>query len=100
LKKIVDHHECDPRERQLPNGQVPERTSIPLRDTLYPLPYPSASLHSSLIATVSARHFSGGRPPPTTAGQLRKWPAKWLNSRPPPKGVGGGEELNHFGGQK
>jgi hypothetical protein len=42
LKKIVDHAEVDPRERQLPKGQVPERTSTPLRDALYPLPYPSA----------------------------------------------------------
>ena len=36
LKKIVDHYEVDPRERQLPNGQVPGRTSIPLRDALNP----------------------------------------------------------------
>jgi hypothetical protein len=42
LKKIVDHYEVDPRERQLPKGQVPERTSIPLRDALYLLPDPSA----------------------------------------------------------
>jgi len=34
LKKIVDHHEVDPRERQLPKGRVPGRTSIPLRDAL------------------------------------------------------------------
>lgn len=40
LKKIVDHYEVDPRERQLPKGQVPERISIPLRDALSPLPYP------------------------------------------------------------
>ena len=83
LKKIVDHHEVDPRERQLPKGQVPERTSIPLRDALYPLPYPSASLRSRLITTTSGRHFPAGRPPPTTAGQTPLWPAKWLNSRPP-----------------
>src|ERR1039458_2673412 len=81
LKKIVDHHEVDPRERQLPKGQVPERTSIPLRDALYPLPYPSASLHSRLITPVPGRHSCAGRPPPITAGQPPGWSAKWLNSR-------------------
>jgi hypothetical protein len=67
LKKIVDHHEVDPRERQLPKGRVPERTSIPLRDALYPLPYPSASLRSRLITRLPGRHFfpaSRHKPPP------------------------------------
>lgn len=58
LKKIADHHEVDPRERQLPKGRVPGRTSIPLRDALYPLPYPSASLRSRLITRLPGRHFS------------------------------------------
>ena len=40
--KIVDQNEVDPRERQLPKGQVLERISTPLRDALYLLPYPSA----------------------------------------------------------
>jgi hypothetical protein len=48
------------------------------------MPYPLASLSSRLIATASGRHFSAGQPPPTTAGQTLNWPAKWLNSRPPP----------------
>ena len=74
LKKIVDHYELDPRERQLPKGQVPERTSIPLRDTLYPLPYPSASLSLRLTALPPGRHCAG-RPP--------FWSAKSLNPRPP-----------------
>lgn len=72
LKKIADHHEVDPRERQLPKGQVPERTSIPLRDALFPLPYPSASLRSRLLTRLPGRHFPpvGRRQPPqTTAGQ-------------------------------
>jgi hypothetical protein len=67
LKKIVDHHEVDPRERQLPKGRVPGRTSIPLRDALYPLPYPSASLRSRLITRLPGRHFftaSRHKPPP------------------------------------
>jgi hypothetical protein len=83
LKKIADQNEVDPRERQLPKGQVPERTSIPLRDTLYPLPYPSASLHSRLISGFSGRHFRAGRPPPTTAGQPPCRSPKWFNPRPP-----------------
>jgi hypothetical protein len=37
LKTIVDQNEVDPRDRQLPQGQVPERISTPLRDALYPL---------------------------------------------------------------
>ena len=83
LKKIVDHAELDPRERQLPKGQVPERTSIPLRDPFYPLPYPSASLRFRLITRLLGCHLFAGRPPPTTAGHLPCWSAKWLNSRPP-----------------
>jgi hypothetical protein len=83
LQKIVDHHEVDPRERQLPKGQVPEGTSVPLRDALYPQPYPTASLPLSLIAAAFGRHYPAGRPPPTTAGHLLPWPAKWPNSRPP-----------------
>jgi hypothetical protein len=67
LKKIADQNEVDPRERQLPKGQVPERTSIPLRDTLYPLPYPPASLCSRLISGFSGRHFPAGQPPQFTA---------------------------------
>jgi hypothetical protein len=55
-EKIDDHDEVDPRERQLPKGQVPERTSTPLRDALYSLPYPSASLPSRLIAAPPGRH--------------------------------------------
>ena len=58
LKKIGDHDEVDPRESQLPKGQVPGRTSTPLRDALYPLPYPSASLRSRLITRLPGRHFS------------------------------------------
>lgn len=83
LKKIVDHAELDPRECQLPKGQVPERTSIPLRDALFPLPYPAASQRSRLITPHPGRHFPAGRPPPTTADPLSVWPAKWLNPRPP-----------------
>ena len=83
LKKIVDHNEVDPRECQLPKGQVPERTSTPLRDDLYSLPYPSASLPFSLITRVPGRYFSVGQPPLTIAGHAPFWPAKWLNSRPP-----------------
>ena len=67
LKKIVDHAELDPRERQLPEGQVPERISVPLRDALYPLLYPSARLQSRLITPVPGRHISAGRPPQTIA---------------------------------
>jgi hypothetical protein len=66
---IGDQNEVDPRERQLPKGQVPERTSIPLRDALYPLPYPSASLRSRLITRLHGRHFSARQPTQTTAGQ-------------------------------
>ena len=56
LKKIFDHYEVDPRECQLPKGQVPERISTPLRDNLYSLPYPSASLPFSLITRVTGRY--------------------------------------------
>ena len=76
LKKIVDHHEVDPRERELPEGPVPERTSTPLRDDLYPLPYPSASLYSSLITTASGRHFPATdhrRPGPSLAAILAQF---------------------------
>ena len=83
LKKIANQNEVDPRERQLPKGQVPERTSIPLRDALYPLPYPSASLRSRLITCLPGRHFLAGRPPRITAGHPPCWSAKWLNPRPP-----------------
>ena len=81
LKKIVDHAELDPRERQLPKGQVPERTSIPLRDPFYPLPYPSASLCFRLITRLLGRHFPAGQPPPPLVDQPLPWSAKWLNSR-------------------
>ena len=57
--------------------------STPFRDALYLLPYPSASLPSSLITTASGRHFPTGWPPPTTAGHTPRLPAKWFNSRPP-----------------
>lgn len=67
LKKIVDHAEVDPRERQLPEGQVPERISAPLRDALYPLLYPSARLQSRLITPVPGRHIFAGWPPQTIA---------------------------------
>jgi hypothetical protein len=82
-EKIANQNEVDPRERQLPKGQVPERTSIPLRDALYPLPYPAASLSVSLITPVPGRHSCAGRPPLTIAGHPPCWSAKWLNSRPP-----------------
>jgi hypothetical protein len=75
LKKIVDHHEVDPREPQLPKGRVPERTSIPLRDALYPLPYPSASLRSRLITRLPSRHFPAARrhkPPPARRSRGRR----------------------------
>jgi hypothetical protein len=58
LKKFVDHEEPDPRERQLPKGQAPERISTPRRDALCLLPYPSVALRSSLIATISGHHLS------------------------------------------
>jgi len=84
LKKIVDHDEVDPRERQLPTGQVPERSRGPLRDALYPRPYPPASLRSRLITPVPGRHLPAGRPPPpTTAGHPPCWSANWFNARPP-----------------
>ena len=57
--------------------------STPLRDALYPLPYPSASLRSRPIVPAPGRHFPAGRPPPTTAGHPPSWPAKWSNRRPP-----------------
>ena len=76
LKKIANQNEVDPRERQLPKGQVPERTSIPLRDDLNLLPYPSASLCSRLIACLPGRHFLAGRPPRIAAGQPPRWSAK------------------------
>jgi hypothetical protein len=72
---IVDHHEVDPREPQLPKGRVPERTSIPLRDALYPLPYPSASLRSRLITRLPSRHFPAARrhkPPPARRSRGRR----------------------------
>ena len=82
LKKIVDHDEVDPRERQLPKGQVPERTSIPLRDALYPLPYPSASLCSRLITPAPGRHFlcrsaaaDHRRSPALLVGEMAQFPA-------------------------
>ena len=82
LKKIVDHDEVDPRERQLPKGQVPERTSIPLRDALYPLPYPSASLCSRLITRLAwpplLRRSAAAdhrRSPAFLAGEMAQFPA-------------------------
>jgi len=83
LKKIANQNEVDPRERQLPKGQVPERISIPLRDDLYPLPFPSASLCSRLITRLPGRHFLADRPPRITAGHPPCWSAKWLSTRPP-----------------
>jgi hypothetical protein len=69
LKKIVDHYEVDPRERQLPKGQVPGRTSIPLRDALNPQPPPSASHPFQANRPGPGRHIS--------AGHLLSWPATW-----------------------
>ena len=59
LKKIVDHHEVDPRERQLPKGRVPGRTSIPLRDALYPLPYPLVVTRAPPIASLDVATVCG-----------------------------------------
>ena len=70
-EKIVDHDEVDPRERQLPIGQVPERASIPLRDA-----FVSAAL-SFGIPLFQANHLPAWPPLPcrSAATDHRRSPA-------------------------
>ena len=56
--KIVDHDEVEPRERQLPKVKSRRGASTPLRDALYPQPYPSASLPFRLLTrSLSVEHL-------------------------------------------